>query len=101
MQRYLKISLYGIRILQPGQLIGFLAHGIRKHKVTGNGLFHQLGIDLHATVVDALVGTVMLPLLLRHREAFQAVVDVHLGVDILNLPARRAASGRSALPCCG
>ena len=26
----------------------------------------------------------MLPLLLRHRESFQAIVDVHLGVDILN-----------------
>ena len=75
---------YGIRIFQPGQLVGFFAHGIGEHQVTGDCFLYQFRVDPHATVIDALIGAVVLPFQFRHRKLLQPFVDVHLGVDILN-----------------
>ena len=73
-----------VRILQPGQFVSFLAHGIRQEQVAGNSLLHQLCVDLHATVVDAFIYPVVMPLPVRHREAFQPFVDINFCVDILD-----------------
>ena len=75
---------YGIWILKTSQLVGFLAHGIGEHQVTGDCFLYQFRVDPHATVIDALIGAVVLPFQFRHRKLLQPFVDVHLGVDILN-----------------
>lgn len=84
-----------VGILKPGQFVGFLTHSVREHQVTGNGLLHQLRVDLYAPVIDTLIDPVVLPLLHRHREFLQPFINVHLSVNILNavilklLPVRR------------
>ena len=75
---------YGIWILKTSQLVGFLAHGIGEHQVTGDCFLYQFRVDPHAAVIDALIRAVMLPFQFCHRELLQSFVDVYLGIDILN-----------------
>ena len=75
---------YGIRVFKSRQLVGFPAHGIGEHQVAGDCFLHQLRIDSHAAVIDALIRAIMLPFQFRHWELFQSLIDVYLGIDILN-----------------
>src|SRR5699024_10132153 len=82
LQPCLKLG-YGVGILKAGQFVGFSAHLIREHQVTGNGLFHQFHINLNATVIDSLIHMIKIPFLVQHWEPLQYFTDITLCTHVL------------------
>ena len=70
-------------VFKPGQFISSIGHSLGQHQVAGNCLVYQLGIDHHATVIDALIHVVVVPLAVRQRKAHELFSDGDLRPDIL------------------
>ena len=74
---------YAVRIFQASQLIRLFRHDLGLHQITGDCLFHQWQVYLHAAIVYPLIQMVVIPFVIHKREAFQPLPDVPFRSNIL------------------
>ena len=72
-------------VFQPCQFLGPLTGCLRKYRIDRDGVFHELLIHAHTSVVDLLIQRVQLPLLLGQGILFQRFSNGALGFHVLNV----------------